>query len=497
MKTDLSYGQLQAVIETAVEGIISINQNGEIKSVNPAAEKMFGYTNSELIGRNVKMLMPQPYHDHHDGYLSAYNTSGEAKIIGIGREVVGLKKNGTEFPMWLSVAEFYENNDRYFAGFVSDLSKEKEHLQRARSFEDIFQQSLNEIYIFDAVNLNYIHVNQSALNNLQFSLAEMQHKTPVDIKPDIDSNQFIELVKPLLDKSTDKVTFTTQHQRKDKTYYPVEVHLETSFYEAKHVFVAIIIDITERIDSKEKERLNQEQLAHMDRISIFGEMAAGIAHEINQPLTAIETYADAGKRRMDNENVDLQKLRALFDKIEAATHRASDVIMRLRMMLRPESQNIQHLDINQLINDAIDLAKVDKQAKQFTFDVNLVSEVPLILGDLVQIQQVIINLIRNAVDATVINPDKQKKISVRTEYLKDEERIRVSIEDFGVGINNEIAENLFTPFQTTKEYGMGIGLSICQSIIDTHNGRLWFENNAHGGATFHFTLLTELSEYYE
>ena len=92
MKTDLSYGQLQAVIETAVEGIISINQNGEIKSVNPAAEKMFGYTNSELIGRNVKMLMPQPYHDHHDGYLSAYNTSGEAKIIGIGREVVGLKK---------------------------------------------------------------------------------------------------------------------------------------------------------------------------------------------------------------------------------------------------------------------------------------------------------------------------------------------------------------------------------------------------------------------
>jgi len=497
MKNDLSYGQLQAVIKTAVEGIISINQWGEIKSVNPAAERIFGYQSAELIDSNIKVLMPQPFRGKHDEYISSYNASGEAKIIGIGREVVGLRKDGSQFPMWLSVTEFFEGGDRYFAGFISDLSKEKENLQRARSFENIFQHSLNEIYMFDAQKLNFIHVNQSALNNLQYSLEEIQNKTPIDIKPDYDKEKFSRIIQPLLDNKVDKINFTSLHERKDGSCYPIEVHLETMSYESRQVFVAIILDITEKIDAKEKERLNEEQLAHMDRISIFGEMAAGIAHEINQPLTAIGTYAEAGKRRIEGNNTDIDKIKGLFEKIEIASHRASDVILRLRMMLRPESQNIQHLDINKLIHDALELAKVDKQAKQFVFKVDLADDTPLVLGDLVQLQQVIINLIRNAIDASLAKEQCNEEILIYTEYLKDEERVKVSIQDSGTGIEDDVAANLFTPFQTTKEYGMGIGLSICESIIDSHNGRLWFENNEQEGATFHFTLMTELSENYE
>ncbi len=497
MKTDLSYSQLQAVIETAVEGIISINQHGIIKSVNPAAERIFGYASKQLINNNIKMLMPQPFRDEHDGYLSSYNNSGEAKIIGIGREVVGQRKDGSQFPMWLSVAEFYEHEDRYFAGFISDLSKEKDNLQRARSFENIVQQSLNEIYLFDAQSFKFIHVNQSALNNLQFSLDEIKQKTPIDIKPDYQQDTFQQLIQPLVAKQLDKMTITTRHQRKDQSYYPVEVHLEMSIYDSKQVFVAIVLDITERIDAKEKERLNQEQLAHMDRISIFGEMAAGIAHEINQPLTAIGTYSDAGKRRLDKKNPDTVKIKELFDKIDVASNRASDVIKRLRMMLRPQSQNVEHLDVKKLIHDAIELVKVDKQAKQFTFELNLTDNLPFILGDLVQLQQVIINLIRNAIDASLAKDGCKQEIFIYTAYLKQQERIQVSIKDHGIGIDEDTADNLFTPFHTTKEYGMGMGLSICESIINSHNGRLWYESNPEGGVTFHFTLLTELSEHYE
>lgn len=497
MKADLSYSQLQAVIETAVEGIISINQFGIIKSVNPAAMKIFGYDSIEVINKNIKMLMPQPYRDEHDEYVSAYNNTGEAKIIGIGREVVGQRKDGTQFPMWLSVAEFFENEDRYFAGFISDLTKERENLQRAKSFENIFQQSLNEIYLFDAHQLSFIHVNQSALNNLQYSLEEIKTITPVDINPNFGLKEFNQKIQPLKDKQVDKIIITTLHQRKDQSCYPVEVHLEMSLYESKLVFVAVVLDITERINAKEKERINQEQLAHMDRISTFGEMAAGIAHEINQPLTAIGAYSDAGKRRLDQSDLDKAKIKELFDKIDNASNRASDVIKRLRMMLRPQSQNVQHLDMKILIQDAVDLAKVDKLAKQFDYKLNLTNDMPAILGDLVQLQQVIINLIRNAIDAALSKPQPRKEIVITSEYLRTEDRVKVSIRDYGTGIDNNTADNLFTPFHTTKEYGMGIGLSICESIINSHNGRLWFENNTDEGVTFHFTVLTELSESYD
>ena len=259
----------------------------------------------------------------------------------------------------------------------------------------------------------------------------------------------------------------------------------------------MILDISERIAAKEKERLNEEQLAHMDRISIFGEMAAGIAHEINQPLTAIGSYVDAGKRRASSSNPDIEKIKGLFEKIEAASHRASDVISHLRMMLRPESKKIQHLNVNEVIHDAVELAKVDKQAKSFQIEVDLADDAPLILGDIVQIQQVIINLIRNAMDASLVDKKYKKKIYIKSEYLKEEERVKVSISDYGCGISEEVADNLFSPFHTTKAYGMGIGLSICESIINSHNGRLWYSNNAGAGTTFHFTLLTELSEGYE
>ncbi len=253
----ITESRLHAVIDTAVEGIITIDISGVIHSFNPAAEKIFSYSANEIIGNNVNVLMPEPYQHEHDSYIQNYISSGSAKIIGTGRELEGKRKDGSVFPMWLSVAEFYENGQQFFTGFIRDLTAEKSYFEKATNLEHILQNSLNEIYIFDAESLKFIHANQGALDNLRYSIDELLELTPVDIKPEFSVEKFQKVISPLFSGEYEKIVFTTIHQRKDGSSYPVEVHLEITRYESKPAFVAIILDITQRKIAEEKARISE------------------------------------------------------------------------------------------------------------------------------------------------------------------------------------------------------------------------------------------------
>ncbi|MFK7815208.1 MAG: PAS domain S-box protein [Gammaproteobacteria bacterium] len=631
MKKSLSIpeSQLRAVIETAVEGIITIDITGVIHSFNPAAEKIFSYSANDVIGNSVSMLMPEPYQHQHDSYIQNYIDSGNAKIIGSGRELEGKRKDGTEFPIWLSVTEFFEDSQQFFTGFIRDLTVEKNYSEKISSLEQILENSVNEIYIFDAESLYFIHANKGALDNLGFSSDEIIKLTPVDIKPDFSIEKFQKIIRPLRNGEVEKIMLTTMHQRKDNSSYPVEVHIEFTRYASKPAFVAIILDITlrkiaeekailseeefrlifenaptgvavidldgnytnvnpvlcnmlgyskpefltlsykdithpddidksseylykllkgefagfsidkryirkdrktinvilnvaivhenialahdaagnpallishivdvtEEIEVEEKNNALQEQLAHMDRISMMGEMAAGIAHEINQPLTAIDTYAQAAHRRIHADNIDYGKLQDLLEKISNTSQRAGDVVSRLRAMVKRQTRKSSSLSINTLIDDAIRLLETDTRVYEFRIKLELDQGLPNVIADSIQIQQVLLNLIRNAMDATAKEVDQFKEITICSSYLAGENRIRVSVKDYGCGIEQDTAEELFNPFFTTKKTGLGIGLSICKSIIQTHGGSLWFLPNADKGTTFHFTLPTVLDEH--
>lgn len=616
-----SESRLSAIIKTAVEGIITIDKAGIIQSFNPAAEKMFTYCANEVIGSSVNMLMPEPYQQKHDSYIQDYIISGNAKVIGIGRELEGKRKDGTVFPIWLSIAEFQENEKIFFTGFIRDLTSEKSYFEKAASLEHILQNSANEIYIFDVDTLHFIHANKRALDNLQYSSEEILKLTPVDIKPEYAQEEFQKVIKPLRSGKQDKIVFISIHQRKDDSIYPVEVHLELSKYESKPAFVAIILDITQRkiaegkvrvseeefrlifenaptgvaildldgnytnvnsvlcdmlgyskpefltlsykdithpddieksseylhkllredftgfsiekryirkdrkiinvilsvalahdavgtpallishivdisdeIEAEEKAKVQQAQLAHMDRISMMGEMAAGMAHEINQPLTAIDTYAQAAQRRIQANNVDFEKLKELLKKISKASLRAGDVISRLRTMVKPQSRQQYSYSINSLIEDALEMEKADSRINEFRIKLELDKGLPNVMVDSVQIQQVLLNLIRNAMDAAEKEVDKYKNIIIRSSLLIEENRIKVSVKDYGSGVDADTAEQLFNPFYTTKQSGLGMGLSICKSIIQTHGGAIWFLPNAGKGTTFHFILPTALEK---
>ncbi len=258
--------------------------------------------------------------------------------------------------------------------------------------------------------------------------------------------------------------------------------------------VLVFRDITEK--KRQQEALQQaldelkeqqQKLTHVSRLSIMGEMAAGIAHEVNQPLTAISNYAQVCNRMLARDEPPMDSVQEALDKIGVQARRAGEVIARIRRFVKKPEHIDELIDPNKLITDVVRLAEVDAKNNSMEIKLDLADTLPVVQVDPVQIQQVALNLVRNAMEAMRDEPTRALGVLVKTEQL-DREYVRISVIDRGHGLAADAAEKLFTPFYTTKSNGMGIGLSICHSIIQTHGGRLTFEHNPEGGTIFRFTL---------
>lgn len=245
-------------------------------------------------------------------------------------------------------------------------------------------------------------------------------------------------------------------------------------------------DITEKRQAEEEARHHRERIAHVSRLSTLGEMAAGIAHEINQPLTAISLFAQAGRRLIDNG--DFEKMGEVCQKLNEHALRASDVVERMQTMARQGESKKDFIDCNELIGTAVRLAESEARIRDIQIEFETEDGLPPVYVDGVQIQQVALNLLRNGMEAMLAaNCCGDKTIVIRTRGL-DEQKIEISVTDCGFGVSDENIEKLFTPFSTTKKSGMGMGLSISQAIIRAHGGHIDFRNNESCGATFWFTL---------
>jgi two-component system sensor kinase FixL len=354
---------LQSILDTVPDAMIVIDERGIIQSFSSAAERLFGYTPAEIIGQNVRMLMPSPYREHHDGYLEHYKKTGERRIIGIGRVVVGQRKSGATFPIELAVGEMRSNDRRYFTGFIHD--------------------------------------------------------------------------------------------------------------------------ITERQKTEGRLQELQSELVHISRLTAMGEMASTLAHELNQPLSSIANYLKGSYRLLaGSSEPTVQKVRDAMDKAGDQALRAGQIIKRLRdFVARGESERRVE-NLNKLIEEAAALALVGVKEKAIHVAFRIDPAIDLVLADKVQIQQVLLNLIRNAIES--MDESERRDLVVSARFEGDDAVVAVS--DTGPGIAPEVADQLFHPFITTKRHGMGVGLSISRTIIEAHGGRIWVERNEAGGATFKFTL---------
>ncbi len=254
--------------------------------------------------------------------------------------------------------------------------------------------------------------------------------------------------------------------------------------------IAQIEDLTQRIQSGREARQLRDRLTQVGRLSTMGEMAASIAHEINQPLTAVATYAQAGKRLLDSGRADLADISNTLEQIGQQAQRAGEVIRSLRRFLRQKKSARERLEVNDIISEVVLLADVDARAHNIELQLNLQDELPAVVADPIQVQQVILNLIRNGLDATSENGAAEPILICSR--LRPDNKIEISVEDAGPGVSADMLERVFSPFQTSKSDGMGMGLSISRSIIAAHGGNLSFENLPGKGARFYFSLPTSV-----
>jgi two-component system sensor kinase FixL len=376
---------LKSILETIPDAMVVIDPRGHIQSFSSAAERLFGRNASEVVGRNVSLLMPSPYRENHDSYLDRYLRTGERRIIGVGRVVVGERKDGSTFPMELAIGEMKSNDKLFFTGFIRDL---------------------------------------------------------------------------------------TERQR-------TEARLQEL----------------------------QAELVHISRLTAMGEMASTLAHELNQPLAAIANYLKGARRILDKPREESQPqgsqpqgsqpqasqllVREALDKATEQSLRAGQIILRLRNFVARGESERKGESLSKLLEEASALALVGAKDQGVRVRFELDADRDLVFVDKVQIQQVILNLIRNAIEAMADSPKRQLVISSGE---APGQMIEIRVSDTGTGLAPEVIQQLFQPFVTTKPHGMGVGLSISKTIIEAHGGRIWADANAGGGTVFHLTLKPAATE---
>ncbi len=488
MPAPVAYEELLAryrgVVEAAVDAIIIIDETGMVEIFNPAAERTFGYSAAEVVGRNVNMLMPPHDAAHHDGYLRHYLDGGAPRIIGIGREVVGRRKSGECFPMDLAVGEIEGLVPRRFVGTIRDITTRRALEDALRQREQEHSQLLDHapIGIFAAaLGGRFVRVNPALCRMVGYSEAELVTLSAAALAVEDDREQIERSLAELTGAAKQDCQCTLRWRRRDGETINVSLHA-VLVGDAPERIIGQVLDRTEQVRSEEASRDARARLAHAGRVSTLGEMASAIAHEINQPLTAISAYAQACRRILDQPGHDPAVVVEALEAITTQALRAGDVVRRIRGFVSNRESEREECDFNEIVQAALDFATIDLRANQVRLHVDLAEGLPTVLADPVQIQQVCLNLLRNAIDAMLDLPPAARHLAVTTAATPHGAVVRVA--DSGPGVDAEMRERLFQPFQTTKAEGMGMGLSISSSIVGAHGGTIRYADAEQGGAVF-------------
>jgi two-component system sensor kinase FixL len=484
--------RLEAVMEAAVDGIIVIDADGTVQTYNKACERIFGYEAGEVLGRNVRMLMPSPDRGRHDGYLAHYHRTGERKIIGIGREVVGQRKDGSTFPMELSVAEVKQGGDHVFVGMVRDITRrkqaEEELLGREARLRSILDTAADAIVVIDETG-KIESFSTSASRLFGYEPDEVVGRNVRMLMPSPYREAHDSYLQRYLETGERRIIGIGRivvGQRKDGSTFPVELSVGEVRLHDRRLFTGFLRDITERQATELRLHELQAELVQVSRVSSMGAMASAFAHELSQPLGAAMNYLNAVRRMLEG-STGPQAPRTLegTQRAIAEIARAGQIIQRLRQFIQKGRTERSWERLGKVIEESSALALVGAADRAINIRFDIPADLPAVLVDRIQIQQVLTNLVRNAIEAMAESP--RRDLTIRACAARDG-IVEISVVDTGPGIAAEVAANLFKPFVTTKSAGMGVGLSICKSIVEAHEGELRTAPNPEGGTIFRFTL---------
>lgn len=482
---DPGNSRLASILESVDAAIITINNAGIVQDVNSATAKLFGFQRAEILGNNVRMLMPDPYREEHDGYIGHHVETGEKRIIGIGRKVTGRHKSGSHFPMHLSVAKFEDDGNVYFTGIIHDLSE----LDRAQSLSSrlgqIVDESVNEVYTFEVASLRFTTANKRALENLGYSLSELCRTTPVDIVKNLTESILRQTLKPLVERDQVRVHFAQKLVRKDNSEYDADVNIHLSDAFDPPELVAIVQDVTEN------NRM-LEALRHTQKMDSIGNLTGGIAHDFNNILTVI-----MGNLELLADEVKGAENHALVKEAKDASEMGARLTNRLLAFARRSVLAPAQININDLITDVSEMLK-RTLGDNIQLHTNLDPALRTTWIDISEFENALVNLAINSRDAM---PNGGELVIESTNTELDEDvlsgsmvspgnYVRVSITDTGSGIANEVKDSLFEPFVSTKSesHGTGLGLSMVYGFIKQSGGHVYVYSEPNEGTTFSLYL---------
>jgi len=487
--------EYRAILDAAVDAIIVVDHHGTVQEFSRAAERIFGYARDEVLGRNVRQLMPEPFRGQHDGYMSRYMATGEQRIIGVGREVSARRKDGSVFPCDLAVGRVHGVEPPRFVGFIRDITTRKESEEQLRRSETELRLAQ------ELANLGNYVMHAEAVGQDYYSpqlhrILGIEHGDPQIVRQDYlsrwvhpNDRQRVADAFARMDSGRGPCDIEYQVVLRDGTVKHLH-HLAQAVFGADDrviKYVGTIHDVTDRRRAEDEARVLQERLTHFSRLSTMGEMAAGLAHEINQPLSAIATYARACQRLIAQPESDHSDVIAALEQINAQALRAGEVIRRLRNFVKNREVKREPVDCSRLLEDLRTLAETDARLHNIRLRLDCEEPLPTVHADPIQLQQVVLNLVRNAIDAMSEAPEDRREVVLTTRKTSNDE-IEITVADHGTGLAPEATEHLFNPFFTTKASGTGLGLAISRSIVRAHGGRLWHTPNDDCGVRFHFTL---------
>lgn len=495
----LAEEKFRLAVEALPNAMVMADDQGKIVLVNAQTERLFGYNRDELLGQPVEVLIPERYRGSHPEHRADFLAKPEARSMGAGRDLYGLRKDGSEVPIEIGLNPIRTDEGILVLSSIVDITERKraeENLRRSEALSTSVLASLSgHVAIIDregtivAVNTNQsarqdrpkTAVNKYTISSVRTNYVEVLRKTA---KSDPTARQILDGILSVVDGI--RKEFSLEYS----CTIPAGVQwFEMSVQPLRRReggAVVAHLDVTNRKLAEIEAQQHRQEIAHVVRVATMGELTASLAHELNQPLTAIRSNTQAAERFLLSDTPDLNEVREILADIVADNRRASEVISRLRALMKKSELEMMNQDLSQLLRDVVKLVHSEAVIKRVSIETDLSPDLPMINGDRVQLQQVALNLIINGLEAMKDTVVEQRRLVIRT--VRDAGTVVVAVRDSGTGIAQEELARIFDPFYTTKLEGMGMGLSICRTIIEAHGGRLWAENNPDRGATFSFSL---------
>jgi PAS domain S-box-containing protein len=481
-----------AILNSALDCIVTMDHEGRITEFNPMAERTFGYRRDEVMGRQLaEIIIPPSLRERHRLGFARFLATGEATVLGRRLELTAIRADGSEFPVELGIVRIPSDGPPSFTGYLRDITERKRSEEKLRRSQAFLAEAQ---HLSSTGSFSWrVATNEVAWSEQVYRIFEFAQDDPVTMER-IRSRihpEDISLFDTMIDRARNDggdLEYECRLLMSDRSvkYLHTIAHGNRE-QDGQLEYIGAIQDVTQHRASEEALGKVRSELARMARITSLGALTASIAHEVNQPLSGIVTNASTCMRMLAADPPNVDGARETARRTIRDGNRASEVIARLRALFSKRDETFEPVDLNVATQEVIALSMAEFRRNRVIPQQMFSEDLPTVAGDRIQLQQVILNLLLNASDAMSDVHDRDRRMVIKTE--RDEnDHVRLTVKDAGIGLDGKSADRLFDAFYSTKPGGMGIGLSVSRSIIEHHRGRLWAVANEGPGATFAFSV---------